>query len=39
MIKIMDILYDHVIGSNPRSDIGVNNYVCVAAHLKYVLMR
>ena len=29
----------HVIGSNPRSDIGVNTSLYVAAHLKRMLMR
>ena len=27
------------LGSNQRSDIGVNTYLCVAAHLKCLFMR
>ena len=29
----------HVISSNSRSDIGVNTFLSVAAHLKCMLMR
>ena len=38
MIQIMDILHKDLISSNTRSGIGVNTCLCVAAHLKCMLI-
>ena len=41
MIQIMDVLHEDFViaGSKRRNGIGVNTYLCVADHLKCMLMR